>query len=184
MKRTELKRKTSMAKGKRFAAMSVPIRDGKPTPKALRATAIKASTKRMKQTRSTDKPTTEQLERWDRMRTLGCIACLLNEVDHDLARVPRTTMVPHAGNQEIHHLTSSGRRRGHDDSICLCRYHHQGDLLPRYDVGYRETVRTFGPSFGRGRATFAAKYGTDDQLLAYQQLCLDNAANPDIEGGL
>lgn len=184
MKRTELKRKTEMPKGKRFAAMSAPIRDGKLAPKALRATAIKASTRRMKQTRSTDKPTGAQVERWERMRTLGCIACMLNEIDHELAQVPRCAAVPHSGNQEIHHLTKSGRRLGHDHTICLCRYHHQGDLLPRYDVGYRETVWTFGPSFGKGRATFAATYGTDEQLLTYQDYALDSAANPDTEGGL
>jgi hypothetical protein len=179
-----------MARGKSFAAMSAKPRhtltimaDGKALeiecsepefimrPK-LRATAIRPSGKRLKQTRSTPKPTAAQVERWDRMRTIGCIACLLNEIDHDLARVPRCSMVPHSGNQEIHHLTSGGRRLGHDVTICLCRYHHEGDHLPRYDVGYKETVRTFGPSFGHGRKPFAAFYGSDAEMLAYQDCVL------------
>jgi hypothetical protein len=145
----------------------------------VRGSTLKASGKRLKQTRSTPKPTAAQVERWDRMRTIGCIACLLNEIDHELARVPRCAMVPNAGNQEIHHLTSGGRRLGHDATICLCRFHHVGDHLPRYDVGYNETVRTFGLSFGHGRKPFAAMYGTDVQLLDYQNLVLEAAAQPD-----
>lgn len=198
MKRTPMVRKTPMTRGKGFAAMSafgshtLTIKEGGKVifeaecsepefierPK-LRATAIQSSGKRLKQTRSTPKATAAQVERWDRMRTIGCIACLLNEIDHELARVPRCAMVPHSGNQEIHHLTSGGRRLGHDHTICLCRYHHEGDHLPRYNVGYKETVRTFGPSFGQGRKPFAAMYGTDVQLLDYQNLMLEAAAQPD-----
>jgi hypothetical protein len=178
-----------MARGKGFAAMSASPRqaltitagidmaedrfEGTTVPWGRwRATAMKASGKRLKQTRSTLKATAAQVERWDRMRTIGCIACLLNEIDHDLARVPRCSMVPHSGNQEIHHLTSGGRRLGHDATICLCRYHHEGDHLPRYDVGYKATVPVFGPSFGQGRKPFAAFYGADTQLLEYQNLVL------------
>jgi hypothetical protein len=186
-----------MSRGKGFAAMSASTRqaltvvaidvtddglvisDGRSSAKLMRAVAIRSSGKRLKQKRSTPKPTTAQVERWDRMRTIGCIACLLNEIDHDLARVPRCSMVPHSGNQEIHHLTSGGRRLGHDHTICLCRYHHEGDHLPRYDVGYKATVLVFGPSFGHGRKPFAAFYGTDLQLLEYQNLVLEAADQPD-----
>lgn len=192
-----MSRKTPMARGKGFAAMSAKprkaltvfaidvtadglvISDGRSSAKLMRAVAIRPSAKRLKQTRSTPRPTADQVERWDRMRAIGCIACLLNEIDHDLARVPRSAMVPNAGNQEIHHLTSGGRRLGHDATICLCRFHHVGDHLPRYDVGYKETVRTFGLSFGHGRKPFAAMYGSDVQLLDYQNLVLEAAAQPD-----
>jgi hypothetical protein len=190
-----------MSRGKGFAAMSATPRNGLTMTVGMdiatdrfeieiadwgkygkpwgRATTLKASSKRLKQTRSTPKPTAAQVERWDRMRTIGCIACLLNEIDHDLARVPRSAMVPNAGNQEIHHLTSGGRRLGHDHTICLCRYHHEGDHLPQYNVGYKATVPVFGPSFGHGRKPFAALYGTDVQLLDYQNLALEAAAQPD-----
>ena len=175
MKRTELRRKTPMRAVSMKASKRVPA-----PPKAWprRAVAIKASGKRMRQSRSTPKATPEQLARWSAMRKIGCIACLLNQIDHNLMQVPRCNRVPHSGNQEIQHLTSGGRRIGHDATICLCRYHHQGDLLPEIEQGYMAQALVYGPSFGRGRASFEAIYGTDDGLLAYQNHVLAMAVAP------
>lgn len=175
MKRTELRRKTPM----RAASMNTSKRVPAP-PKVWprRAAAIKATGKRLRQSRSTPKATPVQLVRWAAMRKVGCIACLLNDIDHDLARVPRCdNRKPHSGNQEIHHLTRGGRRRGHDVSICLCRYHHTGDHLPQIDRGYMAQALIYGPSFGKGRSSFEAIYGSDDGLLAYQNHVLTMAVS-------
>jgi hypothetical protein len=134
----------------------------------MKRTALKRSTKRMRQTRSTDKPTAKHLDRWARMKAIGCVACLLGRQIHGQPIVPDFPGTHCAGTKEIHHLTSCGRRRGHDMAICLCRYHHQGDFLPFDTHGYQEQAQIFGPSYGREARTFRAHYGPDDALHAFQ----------------
>ena len=119
--------------------------------------------------RSTGKPTKAQVRRWDAMRARGCVACHLNGVDHGLARVG------FARDLEVHHLLSGGRRLGHDATVCLCHYHHQGKFLPVSGLGYEQHAHRFGPSLEREPRRFREMYGTDDQILAYQGLMLDGA---------
>lgn len=175
MKRTPLLRKTPLVARKGFAAMSAihqamqasGLPNGaKGEPQYAKATTIKPALKR---SRSTGKPTKAQVLRWDAMRARGCVACHLNTVDHGMARAS------YAHDLEIHHLLSGGRRRGHDDTVCLCTYHHQGARLPYPDHGYEEHAKVFGPSFGREPRRYREFYGTDDQLLAYQQVMLERA---------
>lgn len=165
MKRTQLTRKTPMRAVAMKAGVSCPA-----VPRApLRSTRMKASTKRMRQTRSTDTPTAAESARWATMRQVGCIACLLGDLRLGYVRVPRAAgdaLAP--GALQIHHLTSGGRRLGHDASICLCRYHHMTDCLPMVGMPYREVAVIYGPGFGKGRKPFAAVYGTDAELLEFQ----------------
>lgn len=110
--------------------------------------------------------TKAQKKRWADARARGCVACHLNLVEKGLARAS------YANDLEMHHLLSGGRRRGHDETICLCTYHHQGARLPYPDHGYDEHAKAFGPSFGREPRRFREVYGTDDQLLAYQEIMI------------
>jgi hypothetical protein len=110
--------------------------------------------------------TKAQKRRWADARARGCVACHLNLVEKGLARVS------YGNDLEIHHLLSGGRRRGHAETICLCTYHHQGARLPYPDHGYDEHAKAFGPSFGREPRRFREVYGTDDQLLAYQEIMI------------
>jgi len=121
---------------------------------------------KLRQSRSTGKPTKAQVARWDSMRARGCVACHLNGVDHGLARAS------FGQGLEIHHLLSGGRRRGHDFTVCLCHYHHQGKFLPYPDHGYQEHAEHFGPSLERQSRRFHEFYGADDLLLEYQNLML------------
>jgi hypothetical protein len=67
---------------------------------------------------------------------------------------------------EIHHLTSGGRRMGHDHTIPLCAYHHRG-LLPG-DVPIELIQNTLGVSrHGHGKKRFENQFGSEVDLLQY-----------------
>lgn len=106
---------------------------------------------------STGTPTKAQERRFQLIKLeSGCICCRLR----GLGYTP----------PEIHHLIDGGRRRGHDETIGLCQWHHQGyapdGWTPRT---YRELA---GPSLKDGTCTFREAYGTDDELLAAQNRLL------------
>ena len=113
-------------------------------------------------------PTAAHHARWDAAKLLGCVAC----------RIIATNVPPRRKNDqalEIHHLNEGGaagrKRRGHEFTICLCRWHHQGEL-PR---GMREfqAEMQYGPSLKRASKRFRETFGTDDQLLEYQNRILE-----------
>ena len=121
---------------------------------------------RMRIGRSTNAPTVAQRERWDAMREIGCLACLVN------ADEERPTLIPHAPKLDIHHFTNGGRRLGHDQTICLCQYHHKGDWWPFESAGYAANNAIFGPSYHRCKKAFHEVYGCDADLLARQNKLL------------
>jgi hypothetical protein len=90
----------------------------------------------------------------DRMGTLKehvpCIACLLT--------INMGYRLP-----TIHHLTSGFRRRGHQETVPLCAWHHQGDTEC---YSKQEIMGILGPSYAHGRRGFEEVYGGDDTLLA------------------
>ncbi|GAB3388216.1 hypothetical protein GCM10027432_24300 [Lysobacter fragariae] len=66
-------------------------------------------------------------------------------------------------------MTIGGRhgqkRRGHDFTIGLCSWHHRGaNAFGNPDLG----LRTYGPSYALHARKFRETYGSDDQLLTYQ----------------
>jgi hypothetical protein len=108
----------------------------------------------LKRGRSTGKPTAAQAERFELIRENGCVACLI----YGLETWP-----------EIHHLTVGGRhgqkRRGHDYTIGLCSWHHQGN--PGFNS--RDMCElVYGPSYALQPKLFRETFGQDDFLLAYQ----------------
>jgi len=157
MKRTELKRITPLGVGTTALRRT----------ELARKTAIKPGTKRMRQSRSTEKATPEQAARWALMRKIGCVACLINRQIG--LKVTRMVL-------EHHHHTSAGRRIGHDHSVELCRHHHQGDKFPMIDAGYKANASVYGPSYGKEPARFRLVYGTDVELLEFQNALLAQVA--------
>jgi hypothetical protein len=118
-----------------------PCRPGK-KPKAKRA-------------RSTPPPTPAQVARWDRMREIGCICCLqINAISW--------------GQLEIHHRQ---KRLGHDETICLCAWHHRGVLQPGWTLSQMEW--TYDASLARASKSFRRTFGLDEQLLALQNSLLE-----------
>ncbi|WP_057921136.1 Ref family recombination enhancement nuclease [Lysobacter capsici] len=108
----------------------------------------------MRRARSTGKPTRAQAARWDEIRALGCVCCLLKDIKRAA---------------EIHHMTVGGKhgqkRLGHDHTFGLCAWHHRGENAfgsPRLGV------LAYGPSFALEPRRFREVFGTQDELLEFQ----------------
>lgn len=102
---------------------------------------------------STPRPTKADLQRFDALYALGCIACFLRTLGF---RYP-----------EIHHLNLDGKagqkRRGHQYTIPLCGWHHVGKVdFGRSSLGMAEK---YGPSLAKQSKRFREIFGTDDVLL-------------------
>jgi hypothetical protein len=164
VKRTPLLRKTPMKSARGFAATAIIKAAAQRVTVEFGDKGEVAAVYNHKGLSAGRRPaaTKAQRERWAAMRARGCVACHLNMVDHGLARAS------YGRDLEIHHLLSGGRRRGHDATVCLCHYHHQAKRLVFADTGYMEHARIYGPSLERESRRFTEFYGTDDQLLEYQ----------------
>lgn len=115
----------------------------------------------MKQGRSTSTPTQGQAARFEQIKRIGCICCWIKGVEH----VPA----------EIHHLTIGGKhgqkRRGHDYTIGLCQWHHRG-VLPYAGA---QLAAGLGPSYALEPRRFREAFGSDDQLLEFQNQAIEIA---------
>lgn len=114
----------------------------------------------------TDPITAADRRRFDAMRELGCVVC------HVCFSRPGTQ-------GEIHHLLAGGRRIGHQATICLHPWFHQGrppevryaGRLVQLTVAQAE--RRYGPSLALDRPAFESRFGTEQELLEIQDLLLD-----------
>ena len=88
-----------------------------------------------------DTPTKADLARFDALHRIGCICCRKAGSGY---RAP-----------DIHHVLSGGRRIGHHATLPLCPEHHR---IP-------STGAVVGPSLADGSRVFAAKWGSQQQLL-------------------
>lgn len=71
---------------------------------------------------------------------------------------------------EVHHLLSGNKRRGHLYTVGLCAWHHR-KVIP--DGWTAEAMRArYGPSLADGSKPFHAHFGSDDELLEYQNYLL------------
>lgn len=118
--------------------------------------------------RAIPKPTDEQQARQDRARELGCVACA---IEWDLCGHNPVYCDAPPGAPEIHHLTRTGRQIGQDETVCLCSWHHRGICVANYDS--RDMRDLFGPSMAKGSKPFHARYGSNEELLAYQNNLLE-----------
>lgn len=106
---------------------------------------------------STGAMTRADVERIRALKDIGCVACLMLGVT---GRWP-----------DAHHLTEGGRRLGHQQTAALCQWHHVG----RPDGGWTATEmrELYGPSFGLEPAAFREQFGSDAELLAYQNRLIE-----------
>ena len=81
-------------------------------------------------------------KRGEKLRELGCIACL-------------NTMNVHTP-PAIHHMEGQAKEGCHDLTIPLCPSHHQ----------YKSNSSIWVSRHGDGRAAFEKAYGTERELLA------------------
>lgn len=120
--------------------------------------------KAKKRGRSIPPCTPAQQERQDRARALGCIACLQ-------LRLP---IEQHCGQIEIHHQNLDGKagqkQLGQDFSVALGAWHHRGRPLPGWSAA--QMLWKYDHSLARASKPFRETFGTDDQLLVYQNQLL------------
>lgn len=124
----------------------------------------------MKRGRSTSTPNKRQHRRIVLLKEEGCIACW---IDHENAP---WEPAPGAGG-ELHHFNLDGkagqRRLGHDDSVVLCPWHHQG-VPPPGDSSLSAKLR-YGPSLKFHSREFRERYGDDASLLARSNQRINHA---------
>lgn len=101
---------------------------------------------------STRAPTKADLLRFAKLRDLGCIACRLDGLTADGAE------------PEIHHYLSGNKRIGHQATVPLCHWHHQGVAYDGIPSAW--LLANVGPSFHKHTRAFRLRYGTDAELLA------------------
>lgn len=128
-----------------------PLKRGKPLPRG---------TAKLKQRRSTGKPTKAQSRRMDAIQSVGCICCM--------------AFGHHGVPCQVHHLTADGKhgskRRGHAYTIGICPWHHVGEPVEGKTID--ETKALLGPSFKLHAREFREFFGNDDALLALQNTFL------------
>jgi len=98
-------------------------------------------------------------ERFDAMTNIACLAC--QQLGLTTSDIEGVTVLP-----TRHHLLSGGRRIGHMATVCLCRWHHLGDLI--FGCTTSEMTETYGPSLAKGSVPFHRRFGTDAELLTIQ----------------
>jgi hypothetical protein len=95
-------------------------------------------------------------ERRRKIHAGNCMACEQRGID-----------LTNTGYVQWHHL--KGRKR-HDLTIGLCLWHHQGRPIDGQTHAYCREY--YGPSLAEGSKPFHAEFGSDDQLLALQNVIL------------
>lgn len=93
--------------------------------------------------------TKAEKRRFQELQEIGCIACRIDGHDY---RAP-----------QIHHLVEGNRRLGHEYTVPLCPWHHQG--LPEGDMRPSDMEREIGPSLARNKREFIVSYGDERELL-------------------
>jgi len=107
---------------------------------------------------STGNPTKAQQKRFERMSDIGCVPCIIKGI--------------YQNPPQIHHIVKGKKRLGHDYTIAKCPYHHQGHL----PLGYKfDQVRErMGPSYALEPEAFEHEFGTQEELLEFQNALLDH----------
>jgi cytochrome c551/c552 len=115
-------------------------------------------------------PTKAEIRRFEALVAHGCVAC------HLVGREG-------CGRVEVHHIVDNGYRRlsgGHMATLPLGSYHHRGQL-PK-GMGRREAHVLYGPSLADGSKKFAARFGSQRELLERVNIALYGQAAIPLEG--
>ena len=93
------------------------------------------------------------------MKNAGCVPCWLE------AKLQERDYEPEPA--DIHHTNG----QNHDMTYANCPWHHRGVRKGQFDM--LEMQRSFGPSMARNVERYRARYGTETELLAFQEVMLD-----------
>ena len=100
--------------------------------------------------------TKSEQARFDNMKDLGCIACILDgEIEpFGIGYAP-----------DLHHMLSGGHRIGHEATVPLCQWHHKGVLNDGLNHSEAYLLKHIGPSWHKHRRAFRERYGSDAELI-------------------
>ena len=107
---------------------------------------------------STNPPTKAQQKRFERMSAIGCVPCIIRGI--------------HQNPPHIHHIISGKKRLGHDYTIAKCPYHQEGQVPHGHK--YEDVREVMGPSYALEPLAFKAEFGTQEELLEFQNALLDH----------
>ena len=99
--------------------------------------------------------TKSEQARFDNMKDLGCIACILDG---------RLEPFGFGYAPDIHHMLSGGHRIGHMATVPLCQWHHTG-VGNCVTWSNTEFYGFIGPSWHQHRRAFRERYGSDAELI-------------------
>ncbi len=103
--------------------------------------------------------TKEQLRRFDAIQERGCVPCWLESRFTGRKHEPEPC--------DIHHTDGS---KNHNDVYGNCPWHHRG--VPKGDLRPSDMLPIFGPSMALHPREYRIRYGTENDLLAYQRAML------------
>ncbi len=107
---------------------------------------------------STKPPTKAQQKRFERMSAIGCVPCTIIGI--------------YQNPPQIHHIVKGKKRLGHDHTIAKCPWHHTGQVPTGYS---QDQVRErMGPSYAIEPEAFEHIFGTQEELLEFQNALLDH----------
>lgn len=109
------------------------------------------------------KATADESQRMETVKWLGCIFCKLNPL--------LGLKVASTGPCDAHHELSGGRRIGHLATIGGCLWHHRGQP-PVAGMSQDAAIARYGPSVATGSKPLHAMYGSDAELLEFQNALL------------
>ncbi len=107
---------------------------------------------------STGAPTKAQQKRFEIIFELGCVACILRGI--------------HKNPPQIHHIVEGKKRLGHDYTLALCPFHHEGQVPTGFT--YEQVKARIGPSYAKEPRLFKEEFGTQRELLEFQNTLLDH----------
>lgn len=99
---------------------------------------------------STRQPRIADVERFAKLRAIGCI----------VSRLYFNRWEP----AEIHHLVEGRKRLGHQFTIPLSPWFHRG-IPPLPDMRPSEAEKQIGPSLARSKRAFVARFMSERDLL-------------------
>lgn len=108
---------------------------------------------------STNPPTKAQQKRFERMSQIGCIVSILRDGRHNVLG-------------HVHHILSGGKRIGHDATLYLSVWHHVGQPPNGWTI--QQATEELGPSLAHNPRAFREEFGSEAELLEFQNALLDH----------
>lgn len=102
--------------------------------------------------------TVADLQRFDNLVDLGCIACIL---DGKL----EPFKIDSGYRPQVHHMDGWVKPDCHKKTVPLCYWHHKGESEPFSTKSASLLFAEMGPSYHKHKRLFRITYGSDAELI-------------------